>query len=180
MPDINHKRNTVASGYHIHTTGAHEAIVSSLKDLPTLLVVSDGQPLRDITSAREKWRVERGSKVVVCVPSLMSLSASNLETMNPTPLVFEVVGHVRTYVRSTYTQHSRCRFPCSGKYYQAFFVCREHHINLEFFIEHNETAFLEKLGSFVEQVMRSIISTCNGVCSTSSWICLIVVTTAER
>ncbi|KAE9404784.1 IKI3-domain-containing protein [Gymnopus androsaceus JB14] len=88
----------------------------------------------------EKRRVERGSKIVVCIPSAMSLvlqmPRGNLETINPRPLVLEVVRQDLD----------------AGEYRKAFFACRKHRIDLNFLIEHNETAFLEGLSSFVEQV----------------------------
>lgn len=40
----------------------------------------------------------------------------------------------------------------SGQYRKAFFSCRKHRIDLNFLVAHDEIAFLEGLGSFVEQV----------------------------
>ncbi|KAJ3981419.1 IkappaB kinase complex IKAP component [Lentinula detonsa] len=130
----------VASGYLIYTTGTHEAIFAALEALPTLLVADNDNNMKDIPSDWEKRRVERGSRIVVCVPSSMSLvlqmPRGNLETINPRPLVLEVV---RQDINA-------------GEYRKAFFSCRKHRIDLNFLVRHNETAFVEKLGSFVEQV----------------------------
>jgi elongator complex protein 1 len=86
---------TVASGYLIYTTGAHEAIFAPLKVLPDLLIQDVDGNLKDIPTDWEKRRVERGSRIVVSVPSAMNLvlqmPRGNLETINPRPLVLEVV-----------------------------------------------------------------------------------------
>ncbi|KAJ3932076.1 MAG: IkappaB kinase complex IKAP component [Lentinula lateritia] len=128
----------VASGYLIFTTGAHEAVFAPMEDLPTLLMSDNNS--KDITSDWEKRRVERGSRIVVCVPSSMSLvlqmPRGNLETINPRPLVLEVVRQDLN----------------AGQYRKAFFSCRKHRIDLNFLVAHDEIAFLEGLGSFVEQV----------------------------
>ncbi|KAJ3809935.1 IkappaB kinase complex IKAP component [Lentinula aff. lateritia] len=128
----------VASGYLIFTTGAHEAVFAPMEDLPTLLMSDNNS--KDIISDWEKRRVERGSRIVVCIPSSMSLvlqmPRGNLETINPRPLVLEVVRQDLN----------------AGQYRKAFFSCRKHRIDLNFLVAHNEIAFLEGLGSFVEQV----------------------------
>ncbi|KAJ3881879.1 IkappaB kinase complex IKAP component [Lentinula edodes] len=128
----------VASGYLIFTTGAHEAVFAPMEALPTLLMSDDN--FKGIPSDWEKRRVERGSRIVVCVPSSMSLvlqmPRGNLETINPRPLVLEVVRQDLNV----------------GQYRKAFFSCRKHRIDLHFLVAHNEIAFLEGLGSFVEQV----------------------------
>lgn len=86
---------TVASGFVIFTTSAHEATFAPLASLSVLLIPSDNEDLKDIPSTWEKRRVERGSRIVVAVPSAMSLvlqmPRGNLETINPRPLVMEVV-----------------------------------------------------------------------------------------
>ena len=84
----------VASGFTIFTTTAHEAVFVPLDELRGLLGDSNGA----IKLGEPKWetrRVERGSRIVVAVPSAMSLvlqmPRGNLETINPRPLVMEVV-----------------------------------------------------------------------------------------
>lgn len=84
---------TVASGFLIFTTGAHEALFPPLS---SLLPYIENEDQRDaIKAGWERRRVERGSKIVVPVPSAMSLvlqmPRGNLETINPRPLVMEVV-----------------------------------------------------------------------------------------
>lgn len=86
---------TIASGYLIHTSSAHEAVFAPLLALPSLLLPDDEDNLKPIPSDWEKRRVERGSRIVVPVPSTMSLvlqmPRGNLETINPRALVLEVV-----------------------------------------------------------------------------------------
>jgi elongator complex protein 1 len=75
---------TVASGFVIFTSSAHEANFVPFSSLSS----GDIKPW-------EKRRVERGSRIVTAVPSTMSLvlqmPRGNLETINPRPLVMEVV-----------------------------------------------------------------------------------------
>jgi elongator complex protein 1 len=82
----------IASGFVIFVTTAHEAhfapLLSILKNL--------GEADDNVTTPEwEKRRVERGSRIVTVVPSTMSLvlqmPRGNLETINPRPLVMEVV-----------------------------------------------------------------------------------------
>ncbi|KAF5365923.1 hypothetical protein D9758_006686 [Tetrapyrgos nigripes] len=131
---------TVASGYLTYTTGAHEAIFAPLNDLPDLLIQDEEGNLKDIPSDWEKRRVERGSRIVVSVPSAMSLvlqmPRGNLETINPRPLVLEVVRQDLDM----------------GQYRKAFLACRKHRIDLNFLVKHNQVAFLQNLSAFVEQV----------------------------
>lgn len=85
---------TVASGFVIYTTSAHEAIFAPLRGLPPLLDDFGDGP-RSTPTDWETRRVERGSRIVVAIPSSMSLvlqmPRGNLETINPRPLVMEVV-----------------------------------------------------------------------------------------
>ena len=84
---------TITPNFAIFTTNAHEAIFAPLSTLPRLFDrVSFETP--------SEWtirKVERGSRIVVAVPSSMSLvlqmPRGNLETINPRPLVMEVVNH---------------------------------------------------------------------------------------
>jgi elongator complex protein 1 len=85
----------MASGFLIFSTTAHEAhfaLLTTLSSISTELgKVDDNVTLPEW----EKRRVERGSRIVTAVPSTMSLvlqmPRGNLETINPRPLVMEVV-----------------------------------------------------------------------------------------
>ncbi|KAJ7072902.1 pol II transcription elongation factor [Mycena amicta] len=122
----------IASEFVIYTTSAHEAV---FVPFASLLVVGD---VKD--EPWEKRRVERGSRIVVPVPSAMSLvlqmPRGNLETINPRPLVMEVVR-----------QDLDAR-----NYRKAFLACRKHRIDLNVLVEHDHAAFLENMKLFVEQV----------------------------
>ncbi|KAI0919135.1 hypothetical protein AcV5_002129 [Taiwanofungus camphoratus] len=127
---------TVASGFLIFTTTAHVAQFASLHILSSIL-----SGLADATLLEwETRRVERGSRIVAAVPSTMSLvlqmPRGNLETINPRPLVMEIVR--QDIDREDY-----------GK---AFLSCRKHRIDLNVFVEHNRVSFMERLPSFVHQV----------------------------
>ncbi|ESK87867.1 pol ii transcription elongation factor [Moniliophthora roreri MCA 2997] len=133
----------IASGHLIFTTGAHESIFAPLSDLPELLAKDDEGNLlvKEVPLSNwEKRRVERGSRIVVPVPSNMSLvlqmPRGNLETINPRPLVLEVVRQDLN----------------SGQYRKAFMSCRKHRVDLNFLVDHDQVAFLKGLSSFVEQV----------------------------
>ncbi|KAJ6488261.1 pol II transcription elongation factor [Mycena vitilis] len=130
----------VASGFLIFTTSAHEATFAPLSSLPALLIPNDDGDLPDIPGNWEKRRVERGSKIVVAVPSAMSLvlqmPRGNLETINPRPLIMAVVR-----------QDLDAR-----NYRKAFLSCRKHRIDLNALVEHDHAAFLENLPLFLEQV----------------------------
>ncbi|KAJ7125399.1 IKI3 family-domain-containing protein [Mycena epipterygia] len=131
---------TVVSGFVIFTTSAHEATFAPLASLSALLIPSDNGDLKDIPSTWDKRRVERGSRIVVAVPSAMSLvlqmPRGNLETINPRPLVMEVVRQDLD----------------TRQYRKAFLSCRKHRIDLSALVEHDHAAFLENLPLFVEQV----------------------------
>ena len=80
---------TVASNFVIFTTNTHEAIFVPFNELLNFKV-------GDIASTTILSRkLERGSRIVTAVPSSMSLvlqmPRGNLETINPRPLVMEVV-----------------------------------------------------------------------------------------
>ena len=85
---------TVASGFLIYTTTAHEVLFAPYDALQTILITSDSG-LKDAPADWPKRRVERGSRIVVAISSSMSLvlqmPRGNLETINPRPLVMEVV-----------------------------------------------------------------------------------------
>ena len=81
-----------ASGFVIYVTTAHEAHFVRIHEL--FSVLSPGYP-GDRKVEGEVRRVERGSRIVTVVPSNMALvlqmPRGNLETVNPRPLVLEVV-----------------------------------------------------------------------------------------
>lgn len=83
---------TIASGFLIFTTTAHAAQFAPLDALASLLSETDDtKPLPEW----ESRRIERGSRIVTAVPSMMSLvlqmPRGNLETINPRPLVMNIV-----------------------------------------------------------------------------------------
>jgi elongator complex protein 1 len=84
----------VASGFVIYTTTAHEVAFAPFDALQTLLPTTDSGS-KDTPTDWPTRRVERGSRIVVAVPSSMSLvlqmPRGNLETINPRPLVMEVI-----------------------------------------------------------------------------------------
>lgn len=82
------------------TSPAHEAVFIPLQALRDSLIQLSSGTERDSVSASvqdkiEKRRVERGARIVVAVPSAMSLvlqmPRGNLETIMPRPLVLEQV-----------------------------------------------------------------------------------------
>ena len=93
----------VAGSFLIYTTSAHESIYIPLSALAELLETPDLDmreggaegALSCLTKSSERRRTERGSRIVAAIPSAMSLvlqmPRGNLETINPRPLVLEVV-----------------------------------------------------------------------------------------
>lgn len=71
---------------------AHEANFVSVGALGQIL---DLEEANEGTVETEKRRVERGSRIIVAVPSNMTLvlqmPRGNLESINPRPMVLEVV-----------------------------------------------------------------------------------------
>ncbi|TCD69585.1 hypothetical protein EIP91_007007 [Steccherinum ochraceum] len=128
---------TVASGFLVYTTTAHVAQFAPLNALSSLLANLDA------TAPLPEWetrRVERGSRIVTAVPSTMSLvlqmPRGNLETINPRPLVMNIV-------RQDIDQ---------GNFAKAFSACRRHRVDLNVFLEHDKAAFLRNIPQFIEQV----------------------------
>lgn len=84
----------VATRFVVYTTAAHYAHFASLAVLAGLLNTEDGQEAVALPEWEQR-RVERGSRIVTVVPSTMSvvlqMPRGNLETINPRPLVLEVV-----------------------------------------------------------------------------------------
>ncbi|TFK88053.1 IkappaB kinase complex IKAP component [Polyporus arcularius HHB13444] len=126
---------TTTPGFLIYTTTAHVAHFAPLVELAKVLSTPDA-PLPEF----ETRRVERGSRIVTAVPSTMSLvlqmPRGNLETINPRPLVMEIVKQDID----------------SGNYGKAFTACRKHRVDLNVFVEHNRDAFIQGIPSFLEQV----------------------------
>lgn len=82
--------------YLVFVTNSHDAFFVPLLSLPMLISSEKGSAAAlQLAGAWEKRRVERGSRIVVAVPSAMSLvlqmPRGNLETINPRPLVLEIV-----------------------------------------------------------------------------------------
>ncbi|KAF8132053.1 pol II transcription elongation factor [Boletus edulis] len=131
----------IASGFVIFTTAAHDA-----QFVPVATVVQHTNKGEDPSLANgnfdhpAKRRVERGSRIVTVVPSTMSLvlqmPRGNLETINPRPLVMEVV---------------RADLD-SGWWRKAFVSCRKHRIDLSIIVQHNQDAFMAGVSEFVDQV----------------------------
>lgn len=89
---------TIASGFLVYTTTTHEAIFAPLTSLDQFIGQGLDNALEVVKEAAKDWptrKVERGSRIVTAVPSAMSLvlqmPRGNLETINPRPLVMEVV-----------------------------------------------------------------------------------------
>ena len=145
---------TVTPGFLIYTTTAHVAHFAPLGELEKILATSD-VALPEF----ETRRVERGSRIVTAVPSNMSLvlqmPRGNLETINPRPLVMEIVKQDIDRFVSAFSFRRRSKVkaaPHSGNYGKAFTACRKHRIDLNVFVEHNREAFLQGIPSFLEQV----------------------------
>ncbi|KIY46095.1 IkappaB kinase complex, IKAP component [Fistulina hepatica ATCC 64428] len=128
---------TVTSGFLIYTTSAHDAIFAPLDDLRCL---ESTEELPAVSAKWERRAVERGSRIVVAVPSTMNLvlqmPRGNLETISPRPLVMEVI---RQDIDS-----------CN--YRKAFLACRKHRIDLNHLVLRDRERFLQSIGLFVDQV----------------------------
>ncbi|KIK96350.1 hypothetical protein PAXRUDRAFT_138652 [Paxillus rubicundulus Ve08.2h10] len=142
----------MASGFVVFCTTAHEAqfapvgmLVQHLKSLIeteefALPLENKTSPAQLSSDAWEKRRVERGSRIVTVIPSAMSLvlqmPRGNLETINPRPLVMEVVKSDLD----------------SGRWRKAFLSCRKHRIDLGIIVKHNQKAFMVGVSAFVDQI----------------------------
>ncbi|KAG2050912.1 pol II transcription elongation factor [Suillus hirtellus] len=142
---------TVASGFVIFTTTSHDVQFAPLERVVAILTSGQGNGILSPTGdenktgelasqAWQKRRVERGSKIVTAVPSTMSLvlqmPRGNLETINPRPMVMEVVKNDLD----------------AGLWRKAFMACRKHRIDFSIIVEHNQDAFMAGIPAFVEQV----------------------------
>ncbi|PPQ93843.1 hypothetical protein CVT25_013552 [Psilocybe cyanescens] len=131
---------TIASGFVIFTSTSHEATFVPIASLPQLYDQEEGAAGKDVPAEWSMRKVERGSRIVVAVPSSMSLvlqmPRGNLETINPRPLVMEVVKQDLE----------------AGKYRKAFFACRKHRIDLNVIVDYNPERLLERIPYFVDQI----------------------------
>ena len=80
------------------TTTSHESKYVPIEELLGILLSTAENESPESKDVPDQWtvrKVERGSRIVVAVPSTMSLvlqmPRGNLETINPRPLVMEVV-----------------------------------------------------------------------------------------
>ena len=143
-----------ASGFVIYATSAHEAHFHSIQSLFSAL--SPGYTSEKKTEG-EIRRLERGSRIVTAVSSNMALvlqmPRGNLETVNPRPLVLEVVKKdVDGYWFSTCLVFRVDQKSYSGQWRKAFLSCRKHRIDLNILVEHNPDRFFSDLSKFVEQI----------------------------
>lgn len=89
---------TISSSFVAFTTTAHDSKYIPVSELVEILILEEPEAEAKLKDVQDKWtvrKVERGSRIVVAVPSTMSLvlqmARGNLETINPRPLVMEVV-----------------------------------------------------------------------------------------
>ncbi|KAL1687873.1 IKI3 family-domain-containing protein [Schizophyllum commune] len=126
----------VASGFLVFTTTAHEAVFAPVADLTD----AEADDLSKKSTEWEKRRVERGSRIVVAVPSAMNLvlqmPRGNLETISPRPFVMAVVRQDLD----------------RGEYRKAFFSCRRNRIDLNVLVTHNFERFLTDVPAFLDQI----------------------------
>ncbi|KAL1719857.1 IKI3 family-domain-containing protein [Schizophyllum commune] len=126
----------VASGFLVFTTTAHEAAFAPVADLTD----ADADDLTKKSSEWERRRVERGSRIVVAVPSAMNLvlqmPRGNLETISPRPFVMAVVRQDLD----------------KGEYRKAFFSCRRNRIDLNVLVTHDFERFLTDVPAFLDQI----------------------------
>ncbi|OJA14136.1 hypothetical protein AZE42_06727 [Rhizopogon vesiculosus] len=142
---------TVASGFVVFTTTSHDVQFAPLDSLVAVLTSGHANDVLSLAGgenktselashAWEKRRVERGSRIVTAVPSTMSLvlqmPRGNLETINPRPMVMEVVKSDLD----------------TGLWRKAFMACRKHRIDLSIIVEHNQQVFMAGIPGFVGQI----------------------------
>ncbi|KAG2158594.1 pol II transcription elongation factor [Suillus bovinus] len=142
---------TVASGFVIFTTTSHDVQFAPVESMVAILTSGQGNGMLSLnddenktgelaSQAWQKRRVERGSRIVTAVPSTMSLvlqmPRGNLETINPRPMVMEVVKNDLN----------------AGLWRKAFMACRKHRIDFSIIVEHNQEVFMAGIPAFVEQI----------------------------
>ncbi|KAG8220454.1 IKI3 family-domain-containing protein [Butyriboletus roseoflavus] len=159
----------IGSGFVIFTTAAHDARfipvttlvqhVQNLQREEEELSPASGNSITQLSiDGWEKRRVERGSRIVTVVPSTMSLvlqmPRGNLETINPRPLVMEVV---KADLDSCVDNILLCatfltQIGYRGRWQKAFVSCRKHRIDLSIIVQHDQGAFMAGVSKFVDQV----------------------------
>ncbi|KAJ2918056.1 hypothetical protein MD484_g2395, partial [Candolleomyces efflorescens] len=134
---------TISSSFVVLTTTSHESKYVPISELLAILSSTAENESTESNDVPDQWtvrKVERGSRIVVAVPSTMSLvlqmPRGNLETINPRPLVMEVVTKDLN----------------EGNYRKAFFACRKHRIDLNVLVDHDQEQFLDRVPQFVEQI----------------------------
>ena len=158
----------IGSGFVIFTTAAHDAQfvpVTTLVHAQNLQIEEEDLSLANRNSITqlssnvwEKRRIERGSRIVTVVPSTMSLvlqmPRGNLETINPRPLVMEVVkADLDSWVDNILLCVTLLtQFGYRGLWKEAFVSCRKHRIDLSIIVQHNQDAFMAGVSKFVDQV----------------------------
>lgn len=85
-------------------------------------------------------RIERGGKIVVCVPResrvVLQMPRGNLETIQPRVLSLCITAELLD----------------AGQYKKTFDLLRKQRINLNLLVDHDPVKFLEKLGDFVDDI----------------------------
>ncbi|CAE6477418.1 hypothetical protein ACGC1H_007622 [Rhizoctonia solani] len=133
--EVSHSVNSfaLANGFLMYTTTAHE-----IRFIPTDSLFSN--PGETERVSLEVRRVERGSRIVIPIPSaasvVLQLPRGNLETINPRPLV---LASVRGDVEK-------------GDFRKAFLACRKHRIDLHVLVEYAPTTFANDPAQFVNQI----------------------------
>lgn len=154
---------TITPAYVVCTLTNHEAhfIPTSILHQSQNLLVSEAEELLASTVATaEKRRVERGSRIVVAVPSSMNLvlqmPRGNLETIAPRPFVLDVVkANVARYIPDGL---SSCFVLISDliiysrQYRNAFLACRKHRIDLDIVVSLGFETFMAGLEQFIQEV----------------------------
>ncbi|KAF8340348.1 IKI3 family-domain-containing protein [Cantharellus anzutake] len=128
---------TITPSHIVYIGASHEAHFVRLSLLCTNgSGAESGAPDGSITPRR----VERGSRIVVAVSSLMNLvlqmPRGNLETIYPRAFVMDVI---RADISSR-------------RYRKAFLACRKHRVDFNVFVSHDSQAFVSDIGEFVKQV----------------------------
>ncbi|KAE8271222.1 hypothetical protein A4X09_0g1133 [Tilletia walkeri] len=143
----------VASSFLVWTNTAHQArflplhslfrnnddgTSNSIREEPFTETLANSTSFAEIMALGRS--VERGSRIVVAVPSSMSLvlqmPRGNLETVCPRPMVLEVV-------RAALDRR---------RYAMAFRICRTHRLDMNILHDHHPAAFMENLSLFIEQI----------------------------
>ncbi|KDN37370.1 IKI3-domain-containing protein [Tilletiaria anomala UBC 951] len=129
---------TVAGSFLVWTNNSHEARFLPLSALVPSTNTSTDLDIGEVHTLHRS--VERGSRIVTAVPSEMALvlqmPRGNLETINPRPLVLEVVR----------------RDLNKKRYRSALRVCRTHRLDLNILHDHCPQEFMANLQPFIRQV----------------------------